>query len=755
MLSGSATIAVVRRILFVVNVLLGMAAVAALGVFFWFFYRPLPETSGEVASSVRDRVEIVRDGLGVPHITAKSEEDAWVAQGYVTASDRLWQMDTLRRAAAGELSEMAGSQALDADRESRRLRLRRTAEEIYTKLSDRDRVAFAAYARGVNSYIESHRGRYTFEFTALGYDPKPWSVVDSILASLQMFRTLSNDWKTKVIKQQMLAGGEPEKVNYLFPPRTAWGFAPGLGGDVHPGSNAWAVSGAHTASGKPLLSNDMHLEFSLPGVWYLVHLKAPGLNATGVSLPGLPGIVGGHNDRIAWGMTNLGFDVQDLYEERMDLRTGQYVFQQRVEQARQEREVIVIKGRQPEEVVNWVTRHGPAINVAGGRISTLRWTIYDAPIFRDVFLDINRARNWDEFQTALGDFGGPAQNFVYADVDGNIGYHAAGKLPVRRNHTGDLPVDGASGNFEWDGYIPFAELPHAFNPTSGYIVTANQNPFPEDYPYKVAGGFAAPYRATQIGNLLASAGNKLKPADLLRIQTDVYSGFGKFLAGQLVAVYDKRGDNNAVLKEAVQLLRKWDGQMDKDQPEPFIVTMAFLSLRKAVAERVAPGAGATYEPQMSYAVVERLLKERPEGWFSDYSELLLRSLSEGIEEGQKLQGLAPSRWRWGKYTYADIQHPVAGKLPVVGKYFNIGPIPMSGSPTTVKQTTRRLGPSERMDAAVGNWDDSLMNLPIGQSGSVASSHYSDQWESYYSGRSFPMQFVKVEGKDTLVLVPAK
>jgi len=745
----------VRRILFVVNVLLGTAAVLAAGAFYWYFLRVLPETSGESPAAVVRRVEIVRDALGVPHINASSEEDAWVAQGYVTASDRLWQMDTLRRVAAGEVSEIVGTATLEADRDSRRLRMRRTAEEIYTRLSVRDRAAFAAYARGVNSYIETHRGRYTFEFSVLGYDPRPWSAVDGILASLQMFRTLTNDWKTKLLKDQMIRAGEPDKVAFLFPTRTSWGFSPAMGGEEHPGSNAWAISGAHTASGKPLLSNDMHLEFGVPGIWYLVHLRAPGLNVTGVSLPGLPGIVGGHNDRIAWGMTNLGFETQELYEERMDIRTGQYLYRQHLEQARQEREVIAVKGRQPDESVSWVTRHGPAISVSDGKIASLRWTAQDASIFHNIFLDVNRARNWDEFEAALSGFGGPPQNFVYADVDGNIGYHVAGKLPVRHNFPGDVPVDGTSGNYEWDGYIPFGELPHSLNPKRGYIVTANQNPFPDDYKYPVAGGFAPPYRANQILDLLVSGGNKLKPADMLRIQKDVYSAFGKFLADQIVAVYDKRGASDATLGEAVQMLRKWDGQMDKDHAEPLIVTLAFQRLRKAVADRVAPRAGDAYEAQMAPAVIERLLRERPEGWFSDYSELLLRCLAEGIAEGQKQQGLAPARWRWGRYTFVDIQHPVGSKFPYVGRYFNIGPEPMSGSPTTVKQTTRRLGPSERMDASVGNWEDSLMSLPIGQSGNVASSHYRDQWESYYSGRSFPMQFGKVEAKETLVLVPGR
>ena len=740
-----------RRVLLAVNVLIAIVLIAAGLIFYWVFYRALPQTSGRIETLVTQPVEVERDALGVPHIHARTFEDALFVEGYTAAEDRMWQMDSLRRLAAGELSEVVGPVALDSDRESRRLRLRRIAETIYVALSAGDKAEFAAYARGVNAYIESHRGRYGFEFTLLRYDPRPWSVVDSVLIGLQMFRTLTDTWKTKLIKEQMLRQGEPDKVNFLFPIRSGFEIPPG--GDGQPGSNAWAVSGAHTASGKPLLSSDMHLEFSLPGIWHMTHLQAPGLNVSGVELPGVPGIIVGHNDRIAWGVTNLGFDAQDLYKERIDLRTGQYLFQNRIEQAHQEREIILVKGRGPVETLTWVTRHGPVFDTDHGSVLTLRWTAADPGIFHNIFLDVDRARNWEEFQAAVSRFAGPGQNFVYADTGGNIGYHASGKLPLRRNYFGDVPVDGASGQFEWDGYIPFEELPHAYNPTNGFIVTANQNPFPPDYPYHVAGAFAAPYRSRQILNML-HAGGKMKPADTLRIQKDVYSGFDKFLARQLVTAYDARGANNPVLSSAIAMLRTWDGQMDQDRAEPFITTLAYQYIRKAVAERASPGSAEIYSSQLTSAVIERILKERPADWFGNYNQLLLRCFADAMDEGQRIQGKDPSHWKWGRSNFLDLRNPIGSQIPVLGKYFNIGPVPISGSPTTVRQSKGKLGPSERMNVSLGNWDDSLLNLPVGQSGHIASRHYNDEWTTYYYGKSFPMQFGKVDAKSKVTFVPA-
>ena len=739
-----------HRLLRVVNALIAVLLVAVTGVAYWYFWRPLPVVSGSLPAPVSAEITVTRDRLGVPHIQGSNLADVLFAQGYVTASERLWQMDSLRRLAGGSLSEIVGPVALAMDREAHRLRMRRLAEEIYVSLTPADRAAFADYARGVNYYIDTQRGNYSFEFAALGYDPLPWSVVDTILVGLQMYRTLTNSWEDELLKRSMLGAGNPAKVQLLWPVRGGREIAPG--GDFQPESNGWVVGGAHTASGKPLLSNDMHLDWSIPGIWFMAHLTIPGMNVSGVTLPGVPGVIAGHNERIAWGSTNLGFDVQDLYIEKMDPRTGRYVFREGVEQAHHEMELIRIKGKPAEEFQRWVTRHGPVLVSDEKELMALKWSAAEKGLFQFPFLDIDRARNWDDFTTALKRYPGPGQNFIYADVDGNIGYQVAGKLPVRRNFEGDVPVDGASGNYEWDGYIPFEQLPKAYNPPNGYIVTANQNPFPPDFPYHVNGKYAPEFRSRQVLDMLRAA-KALKPEDNLRIQKDVYSGFAHFFARQLVQAVDRRKATNPAFMEPIAMLRKWDGQMDRDHAEPLMVTLAFQYFRKFVGDSAAPGKGPLYETLMSASVLRNLLQARPAGWFDNWDLTLERALSDGLDEGKRMQGDAVGKWRYGLYLELEIKQPVGSSLPVIGRYFNIGPVETSGSSTSVKQTSKKMGPSMRMNADLGNWDNSLLNIPIGQSGQILSRHYKDEWEAYYNGRSFPMQFNKVTGTETLKIEP--
>lgn len=731
------------RLLKYINTLIAAAIAFALGLTYWYAYRPLPTVSGSVRTLVTRPATIARDALGVPHIQAESIEDALFAQGYATAQDRLWQMDSLRRLAGGELAEIVGPVALESDKEARLLRMRHIAEDAVSTMPAPDRAAMEAYARGVNAFMEAHRGVLPIEFTLLGYQPRPWTVADSTLLGLHMFRTLTTTWKDEILKRAMLARGDADKVNFLFPVRT--------GSEAQPGSNAWAIAGRLTASGKPILANDMHLEYSEPGIWYMTHLQAPGWNVSGVSLPGTPGVIVGHNDRIAWGITNLHFDVQDLYIERMDAGGGRYLFRGQPEQARAEREIILVKGANPVELTVWVTRHGPLIEGAGPERLALRWTAADPGMFQFPILEIDRARNWREFTAAISRFTGPGSNFVYADVDGNIGYHAAARLPIRKGWAGDLPVDGASGDFEWQSYIPFDELPSAFNPASGLIVSANQNPFPAAFPYPVNGNFASHYRSSQIRRLL-SARAGWRPHDMLTVQKDVYSAFAHSLARALTAAYDRRKATNPALTGAVDLLRGWDGQMEQSQAAPLVVTLAYQYLRRAMVER-ATKAPASYDSQMGPPALEKLLRARPDGWFADYDEALLKALAEGVDEGRRIQGANVRKWKYGAYTEITIPNPVVRQTPLVGKYFDIGPAPMSGSSTTVKQLTRRLGPSMRMAADLSDWDRSLLNVTIGQSGQIFSSHYRDEWNRYYVGESFPMQFRSVDAKAVLRLVP--
>lgn len=735
-----------HRILKYLNLSIAAALVVLLFCVYWFAYRPLPRTTGTLQAPVTARATVSRDSLGVPHIAAGSEQDALFLQGFVTAQDRLLQMDALRRLAAGELAEVVGRAAFESDLEARRLRLRRIAEEHYRTLPPKDRAGMAAYARGVNFFLETNRDRLPLEFSLLRYDPRPWSVVDSMLAAIQMTNTLTRIWRVELRKESLLEGGDRSKVDALFPVR---------GGVVQLGSNAWALSGVHTATGRPILASDPHLEFSLPSAWYMVHLEAPGLNVSGVSIPGLPGVLIGHNDRIAWGITNLHFDVQDLYVERLDASSGRYMFRGQLEQARPEREIIPVMGGKAEQIITWVTRHGPVFITEGGRFLSMRWVVAEPSSFQYPFVELNHARNWSEFTAALSRFPGPGSNFVYADVDGNIGYQAAGRFPIRRTYDGDVPADGGSGDFEWQGFIPFDQLPSVYNPPSGMIVSANQNPFPEDYPYRVSGYFAANYRSRQIQTLLC-ARNDWRPEEMLRIQTDVYSAFHDFLARKMVEAYDRRGVKTAALEDAVSLLRAWNGQMQSGEAAPMVAELTFQHLRTAIAERASPGKGLIYEHQVAPVVVEMLLRTRPEDWFSDYDQLLLRSLVDAVEEGGRMQGRDVRKWDYGRYNALLLANPIVGRLPVVGKYFNIGPLPTSGASTTVRQIGRvpRLGPSMRMVVDLSDWDRSLLNIMVGQSGQVLSRHYRDQWDAYYSGRSFPMQFGDVDAKEVLTFTPA-
>jgi penicillin amidase len=734
-----------NRLLKYINLALALLCAAAATLVWWYGYRVLPRTSGRVAAPVSARVAVGRDQRGVPHIRAASVDDALFAQGYAAAQDRLFQMEVLRRQEAGTLAELFGPVALESDLLVRRMRLRRVAEHNVRALPPQDRRALSAYARGVNFFLETHLGAYPVEFTLLGADPAPWSLSDSLLVALAMYRSLTQSWRDELVKKATLDSGDPALASALFP--TLAGL------DPQPGSNAWVLAGSRTRSGKPLLANDPHLRHSLPCIWYQVTLEAPGLHAAGVSLPGLPGVIIGHNRRIAWGMTNVGFDVQDLFEVRLDLARALYLDGGKPAVARQEQESVRVRGGATVSQVVWSTRLGPVVLSEAGRHYALHWSATEAGPLEFPILDINRAGNWSEFTAALRRFQGPAQNFVYADVDGNIGYHAAGRLPIRKTHAGDVPVPASETSPGWHGFIPFDELPLTFNPPSGIIVTANQNPFPPDYPYRVSGDFAPVDRARQIRALL-HARPKWSAAEMLAVQKDVYSSFHHFLARSLVAASRGSAVSHPLLDAAVPLLDAWNGQMEIGEPAPFLAALAAQHLRKAIVERASPGKAAAYAPAVPTAVVEQLLRARSPGWFPDWDQLLRRVLLDAAEEGARMQGRDPARWDYGRFNTWVLSNPVLGAASFVGGYFQIGPAPMSGAATTVKQVTRGLGPSMRFVADLAAWDHSCMNLTTGQSGQPLSSHYTDQWRAYYTGDSFPLAFDRVDIEDTLELVPA-
>jgi len=772
---------VLSRFVRVINVSIAILIALIAAAVYWYAMRPLPKTSGEMVAPIAGSAVIKRDARGVPHIEASSWQDAIFLQGYATAQDRLWQMDGMRRFGAGELAEVFGPGALSLDERSRAMRLRAIAENELQHLRPSDRAVFAEYARGVNYFIDTHRGDYSLEFSLPGheYDPRPWSPTDSLLMGLVMFRDLADSSRFDFDKGALMSVADPAKVRTLFPAAE--------GRRESPGSNAWAVSGAHTADGKPMAANDPHLSYGIPGTWHLVHLKAPGLNVSGAALPGVPGVITGHNGQIAWGVTNLEADVMDLYAEQIDERNGRYAFGGKVEQAQLDRQFIGVRGGKTVEMNTWVTRHGPVIFHGNGKGFSMRWSAAEG--FGFPFFDLDRAQNWEQFRAALSGFWGPAQNFVYADRAGNIGFQATGRLPVRRDFSGDVPLDGSSGQFEWDGYIPFEQLPSMYNLPSGMIATSNQNPFPPDFAYQVTGSFADPYRLEQVRSLL-NARKKLTVSDMLAVQKDVYSAYDRFLAREVIAAFDKRGSHADLVSEGVAVLRRWNGQMDRDEAAPLMTRLFDREMGSAlVASLVAPPMSTALQAKLrseppavaqsvkhetgdhggSVArtalpdiaprpfVIEGLLRQRPKGWVAgnDWDGWVLQNFSAALEEGRRRQGSPVSKWRWGRMLQWNLQHAVGKQLPLVDRFFDIGPVEMSGSGTTVKQTTSTLGPSERMVVDLGNLDQSVQNLPVGESGAVASSHYKDQWDAYYVGKSFPMEFDHVDAKEVLEIRPGR
>ncbi len=720
-----------RKLIQSINVGIAVAVVALLASVYWFAWRPLPSENGTINAPVSKPVSVERDALGVPHIRAASADDLYFAQGFVTAQDRFWQMESFRRLAAGEFAEVAGPAALESDREFRRLRISRLAQQRARTLTGEDRAVLAAYARGVNHYLETHAGRLPLEFTLLGYKPHPWRIEDTILVGLMMQQTLSNTYKHDLTREAMYAKGDAARIAQLFPDRT--------GSENQPGSNAWAVSGVHTSSGKAVVANDMHIAWSLPGVWYMTHLQSPGMNVTGVAIPGVPAIVVGRNEHIAWGITNLGFDVQDLYTPASN-------------QALLERDRIAVKGTSAGELFEQVVNaHGPVLQGPNGKPVALRWVAAENVPFRIGLVKLNRARNWTEFREALREFPGAASNIAYADKEGNIGLQVTGQLPIRKGCNGQRV--SVAGSCEWQGFIPFEDLPSFFNPAGGRIVTGNQNPFPENYAYTVSGNFAPHYRANRILAELTRK-DKWTPEEMVRLQADIYSPFSHFIARQITAAWDRKKATNPDLLDSIGLLRAWDGEMRADAPEPAIATYTTNHLRRAISSKASGLPVVEWEPFIYFAVIENLLRERPAGWFADWDHELLRALQEGVEEGGRVQGKDVRKWQWGEYNKLTIASPILRNIPLVSGYFQIGPAGAGGSSTTVKQTSPRVGPSMRMVVDFGDPRGGMLNLPIGQSGHALSGHFKDQWDAYSNARSFPLHFPSGwQTKATLTLTP--
>jgi penicillin amidase len=773
--------------------LLAIALVLLLAGSAWFYHASvaaLPQTSGELRlAGLSAPVTIVRDTRGVPHITAANLDNLLFAQGFVTAQDRLWQMDVNRRFGRGELSEIFGERTLRVDRRQRILQLRRAAEAAVQALSAEDRRLLDAYTRGVNALIAT-QSNLPIEFRVLRYSPRPWTPEDSLMVGVNIAQSLSTQFDTEHSHEWVASRLGPALAADLYPNgsfRDRWpGSLPASGpvappadaalvrsvaelldslplpcDSCSPGSNDWVVSGAHTASGKPLLANDMHLAHSIPGVWYEVHLRAGEMDVIGVSFPGLPYVVAGHNQRIAWGYTNVGPDVQDLFIEEFNAQ-GEYRTPSGWRHPDLRHEVIRVKGAPDVHLEVPVTRHGPIVTPlfpGESRPLALQWTLYDPQTLQFSFRAMNTARDWPQFLAAIRGFGGATQNVVYADVDGHIGYHAAGWVPIRASGDGSVPVPGADATHDWIGYIPFGQLPSVFDPPSGIIATANARITPPGYPYLIANQWSSPYRVERIYSVLESA-SRLTAADMLTLQMDTYSAFDLLIARALVAAVDASPAGGGRARRAADLMRAWDGRVSLDAVAP---TLSAKSRRKLWQFLLEPRLGSGWEDYQwfgSSVALEKLLKDRPARWlprgYADWNALLLASLDAALADPSAPADL--STWKWGPAFPVEIRHPLFGGLPLLDRISGPGLHPQSGNGSlTVKAAGRGFGASQRATYDLADLDASTLNLVCGQSGQIFSPHYLDQWPAWYHGSTFLLPFsdaaIKKAAADTLRLVP--
>ncbi|MFZ0318584.1 MAG: penicillin acylase family protein [Candidatus Sulfotelmatobacter sp.] len=800
-------------------IFLAILAVAALIGYAYFAARSaLPQLDGKIAvKGLLAPVKVTRDGHGVPAIEAGNLEDLFFAQGYVTAQDRLWQMDVMRRFGAGELSEILGESTLKVDREQRILGLRAAAKKSLGLATPRDRSYFDAYARGVNAYIAERQKSLPVEFRILKYQPKPWQAEDSIVIAHQMVKDLNYyTFGDTLAREKILATLGPELTSDLYvnrswhdrPPTvmredlsdqpsqdsgdkdddddeddpgpdnavTRRGEAVEMWARHAPeavnGSNDWVVSGAHTITGKPLLSNDMHLGHQMPNLWYEAHLKAGNVDVAGVTLPGMPYVIVGHNQRIAWGFTNVGPTVVDAFIENFNAQ-GEYETPQGWRQPEHRQEVIHVKGRPDVTIDVKITRHGPIISElfpGETRQLALRWTLYDG--LHMPFLDVDTAQNWEDFRKAFSQLDAPGQNVVYADVDGNIGYQTTGRVPIRAADDGSLPVSGADDGHEWIGYVPFDKLPRVYNPPSGVIATANGRITPDDYPDSISAEWEAPWRTARIYHVLES-GRKFAAADMLALENDVQSENDLFAAERFVYAVDHAAKPSARAKQAADLMRNWDGRMVAQSTAATVAVRSGQELTRLLLEPKLGSAPAdskqeestlswkSYRWEMRTVWLQNVMLHQPKRWlpekYPNYDELLTAAVEAAVNAPDAPRDLGS--WHWGSVNAIDIEHPVLGKIPGLQRWTAPGIKEQSGSGYTVKAVTRHHGPSERFTANLANLDQSTLNTVTGQGGNFLSPYYMDQWQAWYEGFTFTLPFtrqaVEASGAHRLVLEPAR
>lgn len=777
---------------FLKRLLIAMGLVAALLLVLAYLghrlvTRSLPHETGEVTvSALEAPVTVYRDPYGVPHVFAESEADLFRAAGYLCAQDRLWQMELSRRAAAGRLSEIFGSVSLEADKFLRLWDFAGIARRTVPLLSPQSRLILEAYTEGINSYLETNGNRLPIEFALLGYKPEPWRIEHSLALIRLMGWRLSFSWHAEPALGRIVATLGAARARDVFPHFPADGpmiltrFSSALesaadrflaaGRRTHqvtgwlPGpaaSNSWAVTGSRSVTGKPLLANDPHLELSLPAILYEMHLKGGRLDVAGVTIPGTPGMVIGHNRAIAWGLTNGMIDDVDFFFERVNPEDStQYLGSDGWHDFELRREIIAVKDS--EEVVFdiRVGRHGPIvsdIHPLAGRGDTLlamQWTGQEPSDDLAAFLGINIAADWEAFSEAVRPFRAPAQNFLYADTAGNIGYLLGGTIPLRRDDDGMLPDPGWTGEGDWIGTLPDRRKPHAFNPPEGFLITAN-NPFAPRLPIYMSYLWESSGRAQRIRELLLSK-EKHSLDDFARYQKDLLSPEMRKIYPRFLETLQGATDILERYPGLVEFCAEWDLQESAQSVQATLAQVWFYELTVyTLKDEMGDTLFQEYvQPNnIPIRVMLSLLDKPNSPWWDDVTtdtvesqtDIFGRSLRATIDTLSQGWGSNLSDWRWGRVHRLEFRHPLAVRRPLE-MLLNVGPFEVGGSATTIAKAeyffTRPFvpiaGPVTRQVVDLAEIDRSMAVLAPGQSGQRFSRHYADQTALWLEGRLHPM-----------------
>ncbi len=771
-------------------------------------HKALPDYNANIPlKGLTNNVEVYRDEYGMPHIYATNEKDLYTTVGYLMAQDRLWQMDLLRRVTLGRLSEIFGESFIHTDLLLRALKYSKKSKMLLKSNDENFVNILNAFANGVNQFIESHKNKLPLEFTLLDYKPEPWEPFHSLNLIGYMAWDLKAGWNEFLLEDikkavdsvhfsELLPDSSIDK-SYIFPGydsimktisfskeiMAAIGKIDELGIEIFNASNNWAVSGDKSKTGKPILANDMHLSFNLPGIWYQMHQVIKGqLNVTGLVLPGQPLIICGHNENIAWGMTNTFVDNIDFYLEKVNTENkSQYLYLNEWKNFQIKKETIHTKEGNNIKKEIWFNHRGPVISEFKGihdNVVTMKWVGDEySNEFRTVYL-LNHAKNWGDFKNAVHTFKSISQNIAYADVEGNIGLYCCAGVPIRNRDIGYGILPGWTDKYEWKGMVPFNELPHIYNPKCGYVASANNKTVSNSYPYHIGSWYALPHRMDRIRELLETQ-KKLSVEDFKSIQLDQKSKLVEQFSGRMTEAFDNYQNQSQLVEKYISMFKSWDGNYNKESVEATIFEFFYLTLIKNIfSDELGEELFNKFfnVSKLGRTSLNRVWRNEQSVWIDDihtekketWNDVIIKSFEEVIAKLNDQYGTDDSKWKWGNIHQLTLKHPLS-EVKILNWVFklNRGPYKVGGSFHTISPYSYFFpnpgnvthGASHRHIFSLADWDKSLTIIPTGNSGIPSSKHYCDQTNLYIDGMYkedlFKEDLVKSKAKYHMTFSPER